>query len=381
MVDALPHINKFTGDLENLQDEYIHMFVNPYRRSYTKAYKNFRGVLKAQGEANKAAMELALTAFSIASGGLLTVVFGKSALKSVAADVTIDVICENNLERAFKAADFVAGNETASYILGQFWDTGQSLISAELKKSLEDNATAFPALNKFKDDPDSIQKFADDPDTVHSYLEDYVLNAKIKAHKAAAEIRDSKTLSEQEKLRRVGQIGASRFCNPEPLKIKEAELARDIELTWWMTYILTLDYLKTVKSLEGVRYGSSVQQRTPIKVRPSSAKYPNPPMRPATVDEIVRSRSNLGPQPVARRRAIGTGMGRIVEKTTEEVVYNRAGGSKIRDRIDELYKAKKGKVFFKGAVSREELVKAEAMLRNLGNSTVSKLAKKATAGR
>ena len=81
-------------------------------------------------------------------------------------------------------------------------------------------------------------------------------------------------------------------------------------------------------------------------------------------------------------------MGQITEAVTEEIVYGSVGGSKFRERIDELYKKKKGKPFFRkpkpyfrNGLGKEDLLRAETMIRTLGQSTVNRLAKEAIPNR
>ncbi|NJN46266.1 MAG: hypothetical protein HC808_07075 [Candidatus Competibacteraceae bacterium] len=264
MTNARALINSFTSDLENIQDKYTRYVINPYTRAYIEARQQFDAAIKAQAESDKLMLEIALTALSIAGGALLTKVFAAAALKEVAADVAVDIICKHNLERAFKVAALVDASPTASYILGQLWDTGQGVLSNQLKQSLTAKATTFP----------SLKKFSRNPLAVRTYLQDFVLDSKIKAHDTAAEIRDNPKLSDQQKIVAVKKLRSSQFCSPPSASVDEANLSKNIELTWWMTHVLDLDYRREYKWAARGGYREWGHSRKAIETPPSSPHYP-----------------------------------------------------------------------------------------------------------
>ena len=370
MGSAADYIGAFHDDLENVQDKYDVGLVSPYTRSFIVAKKNFEAVLKGQADKNKALLSFALGALSLVGGSALTFVFGKATLKAAAAEVALDSICRNNLQKAFELYNYVAGSETASFIVGELWDQGQGALSKTLKDKLEANETAFPSLKKFKEDPVTIQ----------THLSDFVKKAKTRAHDAAAEIRDNEQIPDSAKIGLVGKIRASEFCKPikpgvELPPVDEKKLADEIELSWWMMHVLELDYVLTTRTYgTPPMHGHVERSRKRIKAMPSSGEYPKYKMRgpdPARMDTMTPAG---GPRPVPRR--VTTKSGRTWVETNE-VRYDQVGGGDFRDRIEELYKKRTGKGFFEGPISKAEMRKAEAMLRKIGGESINKLANEA----
>jgi hypothetical protein len=353
--EARSFINSFTSDLENIQDKYKLHFINPYFRAYEQAMTKFNAAVEAQKKADQAMLELVFSAFSLAGGQIVTKVFAGATLKSVAKNFTLNVICNNNLERAFKVAAFVEGNPTASFIVGKLWDTGQSKLTAKAQEMLKGTVANFP----------SFKKALANPSVVKSHLEDFIGEAKIKAHDAAADIRENPRLSESEKIAAVKVLAASPFCTPSTKSLDEAQLAIDIELTFWMTTILGLDRVATL--VVGHQNWPTTKS---IDVLPSSKDYPDhltPTWQKSKVSTCQQRKTPLG-------RVITSGCSR------ERIYYSRMG-SKIRDAIDAAYKKKKGKAFFiEDDLNKATLLRAETLLRELAASDINRLAMQAKVG-
>lgn len=344
-------------------------FVLPYGSAYSTARKSFLGVLEAQDKADKERqkqqMELAMFALSLTGGSLLTFVFGSAAVKDGAAKIALDVICEHEMNRAFKVAAFVEENKTAQFAIGQLWDKAGSHISAELKNSLTENSGNFVSLGQFTQEPQNLQ----------NHLEKWVRDAYARVMQAGEEfIRGSQNASLQ-------QLVTAPFFTQAPTQAKnEGEMAKDIELSFFMKLILELDRLQKgyYKKHRGARV-RVVTSRSEIDKLPSDESYP-----------ASKSHTVPGHKPTGARRR--------VEKSTPDVTYferveYKSIGKLIAERINALYKHRFSEDFFKihelpgwveflggGNVGtgKATLEKAEQTLKELGNrnySMIEKLAK------
>ena len=352
------------------QDAHIHInglpprwrpnFVTPYFRAYEIAFTNFNGALESQAKSNKFLMDLALSAFSIAGGALLTRVFAKAALKSVASDVALNVVCKNNLDRAFNVMSYVDGNETASFIVGKLWDAAESRLTTAVKDKLKAKASNF----------DSLKKFAKSPGTVKSYLEDFVDNCTTRANDAVSDIEANSTLNDRQKMDAVQKILDSQFCKGPTRTVDEASLSTDIELVWWMNYVLNMDYVRLSQSVSGVRGGATTHDRISIPHMPSAGDYP-------TSSRRITSVHNRGVivTPVKECTVKGNGMGTISTCTWKTVEYRQFGlfSRDIRNRINTVYKQRKGKALLNGTVDKSTLMSAERAINQLGHANIDRM--------
>jgi hypothetical protein len=249
-------------------------FILPYGNAYNTAYKSFQATIKAQEEADKAARErnlqLALFALSLCGGSILTSVFGSAALKKIAQEVTLDVICRNEMQRAFKVASWVAGNETAQFALGKVWDDAESLIGAQLKSAFSENSGKFP----------SLAQFAQDPMNVQNNLDMWIRDIYALVIKAGTEINNRFTSNAVRLNQELGKLVASQFFVSAPqVRIDESKVASEIELTFFMKFILDLDYLVAgywEETGRGFNMRKVITSRKPIDVDPTDRKlYPD----------------------------------------------------------------------------------------------------------
>jgi hypothetical protein len=249
-------------------------FILPYGSAYNTAYKSFDATLKAQEAADKATQErnlqLVLFALSLCGGSILTSVFGTAALKQITQEVTLDVICRNEMQKAFNAAAWVSGNKTAQFALGKVWDDAESLIGGKLKTAFTETAAQFPSLSQFAQDPMNVQ----------NNLGMWILDVYALVIKAGTEINNrfksesSRLQQELQKLRK-----SQFFISAPPVRIDENKVAIEIELTFFMKYILDLDYLVTghwEETGRGINMKEVIDSRTPINIDPTDrSKYPN----------------------------------------------------------------------------------------------------------
>lgn len=342
MPDADAQISQFQNYLNHLPDVYQKELVNPYTRAFEIAHKGFNDVIEEQAKKNAALMEFMLTAFSLAGGSLLTRVFAKSALKSVAKDVAINAICRAELKRTFETAALIEKSPVASFILDKLWDTGEEYLGDKTKAMLTEDAANFKALESFETSPLKAR----------TVIQDFVLDAKIKAWNATEDLLQSRK-SDTEKITALNKLRGSRFCRGPLVKIDEKQLAKDIELTWWMTFLLSRDRLVSVSGVSRVKEES-------IDVNPTAKSYPKG--GPATVK--VDSRGN-----------------NRIREVRQHVEYDHflIGEFGLADRLNRVYKERTGKHILaplgskvwgsegrRTTVTWDGLLRAELMLQQIG---------------
>lgn len=265
---------------DNFQDQHAiahnnwqRNFVLPYGSAYNTAHTSFMKTIQAQEAADKAARErnlqIALFALSLCGGSILTSVFGSAVLKEVAGSVAVDVICKNEMERAFRVAAFVESNKTAQFALGKVWDEAESLIGNQLKSSFTENANNFPSLAKFVQEPQNVQ----------NSLEMWVRDAYDRVMRAGNKINQNFSSDSDRKKQALQKLMSSQFFISAPAqRINEQAISIDIELTFFMKLVLDLDYLVAgywEETGRGVNMKKVITSRTPIQKDPTSREYPN----------------------------------------------------------------------------------------------------------
>jgi hypothetical protein len=319
-------------------------FVLTYGTAYTNARASFMKTLKEQEEKDKAAREryaaIAMFALSLCGGSILTAVFGQACAKAAAAQIAVDVICEREMNRAFKVASFISSNKTASFALGSVWDAGAGYLSDKLKGSFAENGNNFPSLTEFAQEPQSVQ----------NKLDKWVRDAYAKV--LAAEEDISKNVKDENvKTKQISDLIKSPFFRAAPLKSPNEEvLTTEIELTFFMKLLLDLDYVAQFMVDEKPRGGWSKREvsRRPISAAPDDPKYPG-------------------------YKRVG------MWGDYEDVVYKQIGDV-IKDRIDELNKKRFKDKFFtiikghiwddKENISRDTLRRAHWKLNELGDANL-----------
>lgn len=258
-------------------------FIIPYGNAYSNAHTSFKKVLKEQDDADKKTREqnmaLAMFALSFVGGSILTSVFGSAATKDAVASVAVDFICKNEMEKAFNAAHFIAGNKTAQFALGKLWDEAGSRISKELQNSLKEEQTNFPSIKKFLEQPLNLQ----------NNLEKWMLDASDKVDKAASEITNKMYLTEAGQQEELKELMQSAFFRGAPKHARdEGPLRLDMELTLFMKHILDLDYLekgyyRVTGRDSGKLWERDVHSRKSIEEMPGSPKYPTNTSKPSHI--------------------------------------------------------------------------------------------------
>jgi hypothetical protein len=344
---------RFTRAREKAVNDWQRNFVASYGSAYSNARAKFKETLDLQEKADREEREfwsgLAMFALSLCGGSALTMVFGNATAKAAAGKVALDIICENNMNRAFKVANFVSTNKTADFILGELWDKGVAAVSEKLKSSLTEDSKNYAAIDKFTQEPQAMQ----------NNLWQWVLDAHAKVLEAEEEF--DKIGNEGEKTGKIESLMKSPFFRSAPAqRPNETFLAGDIEFTFYMNMILDSDYTESgyFEETQGGRgWRRRVTSKTPITASPSSTSYPS----------AYKSQGS---------------MGGVDFQQTEYKQY----GSIIRDRINELstqrfrYKMfgagqEYGITFFdKGEkVSHKLLLFAERRLNEMGSTNLEKI--------
>src|SRR5882724_3328161 len=157
MADSRQFIDEFLIDLPNHGRKWKNFAVNPFAKAYVAARKAYDDMAKAQADADSETplgLKLALLALSLCGGGAMTAAFGTTALKTIASNAAVAVICRRNMDKAFTAANFIATNKTASFVAGKLWDEIENgatgFLGNKFKPTdLAQNPAAFPSVNKF----------------------------------------------------------------------------------------------------------------------------------------------------------------------------------------------------------------------------------------
>jgi hypothetical protein len=340
MSNAREYINSFTSDLGNVKDKWSLNAVIPFHDAYIDAFTSFKSTLKNQEDADKAEREwklgLAMFALSLCGGGIMTAAFGTTVLKNIVIDKAVDAICNRNMEKAFRAAHYLATNKTANFVAGQVWDAAEKratdYLGGKLKDSLAQNPAAYP----------SVDKFVQDPGKIRNALDTFILEAKTKCHDIAAAIRDNPAMTDDNKIAEVDKLRKSKIFNPPGKTIDNGGLAEDIELSFYMYMVMESDYqtsseiyyVRSHDGLGGAREPRIKTHKHPVPQSVYAKDYPNDPKDP--------------------------------------VKFNKIGGV-IKDRMNGLYRRKIGGEFMNGSLDKTHLYRAEQTLDLLAGANIKRL--------
>jgi len=341
MSEADTFIDRFLQDQDDIKDTWKLYAINPYSGAYETALESFKATLKAQEDADKAAaklkFDLLMLGLSLCGGGILTAAFGTTVMKTIASDAAIHVICRYNMERAFRAANILATNKTAGFIAGKVWDEAEKratdFVSGEVQKGMEQNAGNFPSTQKI-----GAVKMS-------TSLEDFVLEAKVKAAAVAKGIRDNPKIKNDDKIAQVSKLKQSKFWNPPQKSVDNGSLADEIELAFYMNMVMNTDYLVSYETYyvsvsDGLGHGREGRIRNYQKKE---------------ITESARDKK----YPMDYRSERGT------------IDYERIG-DEIRKRMNELYKAKFKEKFIDGKIGPLILIRAEQTLEILAANNIKR---------
>ena len=124
-------------------------------------------------------------------------------------------------------------NKTAQLALGKLWDKGKDTLSTQLKKVMEESDENYP----------SLADFALDPLKMRNHLEKYVRDVLARVLVAEDEISEQIT-DPQRKYNAIENLIEAPFLSMAPVKsLAGARTAEEMELSFYMQYLLTIDYV------------------------------------------------------------------------------------------------------------------------------------------
>ncbi|MGU3494348.1 hypothetical protein ACLBXM_09930 [Xanthobacteraceae bacterium A53D] len=342
----LDSVQRYTRDLHIREKIWLGGPVGAYMEAYAAAYREYEKTLKRQADSDQRKAEMFILAASIASSTLMVATFATASLGVLASRAALNVICRNNLNRAFNALHFVSTNRTASFAIGAVYDGAMGMANKKIKESVA-------LLTR-----DASTIMTDDPLVRTIQLERFINKNMACALQVAAHIQDS-PMSITEKDNIVRQLRQAAFFRPPSRSINEEALSKRIELSFYMAMILDSDTLTSwpdqfVGSSHSYGGGnpagtlSGVTQQS-IDVLPSSPNYPRP----------APSKQEW--------------WGREAHQT---ISYRQMGGE-IRDRVDTLHREIFSQPFFpergfwdnRPTTGAAELRKAENTLNQLAERT------------
>lgn len=339
-------IDNYITDLQNVGDLYQLHWVLPYSSAYATAHSQFRATLQSQADWDKMKCELFLTAATIGFGAGLGAMFGKSALSAVVADQALTLVCNRNMTRTFNVMAAISASVPGTFIVEQVWDTVSSKIGEAAKAQVQSLFTQTPAS------PSGMR----DPLVMRNDMEAYVLRAKTAAHAVAADVRDNRTLSEAQRNQFATQMRAAPFFRDAPTRdvIVNRQGAADVlELSFYMVMVMDSDYLQeTTDWQQGAREGRRTRNLGGVSASTSSPTY--------GATSPMRSSSGLG----------------YANTSSVAVAYN-SPGSRVLDRINELYQSRFRADFFPNGYfdfatyGRAEVARAEQTVEQLNRRVLA----------
>jgi hypothetical protein len=346
--DVKTLIDRFLQDQDDTYKKWRLFAINPFSSAYEDALGRYNTTLEAQRKVDEAEVkqqvELMMLALSLTGGGLLNVAFGSAAMNSVINQAAVPIICRYNMERAFRAAHFVATNKTAEFIGGQLYTEvvekrTSDAITEKLTKMLSQDAGNFPSVAGLSPERAGTVK-------MQNMLDAFILEAHVKAADFAKGIRDSPKLTDDEKRAHLAKLRQSNYLKPPTRSVDDGHLAIDIELAFYLEHVLGSDYLRTFESrtvtyYEGRNRHSKVTATvkapkiTAIQALPSSGSYPG-------------------------------------QTRNQEIGFSQLG-SEIAKRLNQLHKAKYGRPFLEGKTQLSDLRAAERTITQLADRNIKRL--------
>lgn len=340
MADAETLIDRFLQDQDDFRDAWLLYSVNPYSAAYESALQAFKDKLKEQEDADKALaqlkFELMMVGLSLCGGGLLTAAFGTATVSSLAGRGAIHMICNYNMDRAFRAANVIATNKTAGFIAGKVWEEAEKrttdYLTGAIKDGMAQTTMNFPSTQQLG------------TVAVSKSLENFVLEAKLKGAGIAKAARDNSQLDGPQKLAEIEKLRKSPFYTPPKKSVDSTgDLTDQIELAFYMDFVMNSDYLITHEryrttehdGLARIPVTKSREVKTPITESWRSPSYP-----PVNSDQQIGYRSI---------------------------------GSIIRDRMNGLHKKFYNENFMSGSSLNDQLIfKAEKVIEGLAGLNIKR---------
>lgn len=319
--------------------------MNPYVDAYQAAYDGFKQTLNDQAEVDKRNAELAVLAACVVTGSLLVATVGAASMRVLARRQALRYVANNNLQRTYRNIRDIATHDVTTFAIGKITSEAKSSVKKEAQKIVAKTIGSTP--NRLTTSPMSLKL----------QMESVLLGHALCANLTADAIEKDSSLSEAEKNAHYAILRQAAIVRIPEGSINKEKLAKQIELSMYMSYILDLDSLIEVplRTRGGSVYGTgelgqeivNPSKSRRIDIMPSHPQYPK-----ATSPKI-------GPYTTSAHQyvAIDQAGSRIVRKTNE--LYAQVIGGTFFTRTG----------IFERSTSPAELQKAESTLYQLGNKT------------
>ena len=346
-------IDNFIADIPSKQRKWEINAIDPYAKAWIAAFESYKSTLNMQKEKDAAIaalkLKLAMIALSLCGGGLLTAAFGSAAAKTLATDAAIDIICRKNMENAFKAANFIATNKTASFIAGKIWDEAESGVSGviddAIKAKFAQNEASFPSIGKFRSELD-----------MYISLSGFVKSGADKVNDIAIKVRDDNKQKTPDKLQAIESLKRSHFWNAPETNTLSPTTADEIELSMYLALVMDSD--RVVTSVQAWRSISDGMGH--------GVEYYWKQTGDSSIEESPWSKSYPSSQYGNERR--------------QDIVFTEIGDL-IQDRMNELHRQKFGNKFIDGRSIADvvAILEAERSIGRLAATNIKKLVQEAAA--
>lgn len=231
-----------------------------YAIAYVTAYESYQKVLKDQAEADKARADLIVSVASILGGSILMATMAQTSLRAIAGNALLNFVCNRNLDRTFNAMAVLQENKPFMFALGKLLDTVKERTTSAIKDNVEQIFATGPKIE------------TSNPLAVYIRLVD-VLNTQRLAINTAADMVERSPMTPVAKTRAFAELLAAPICRPPSQAVVETELAKKIELSFYLKAVLDSDRLVTFGPfIPGANLRD--MREAPIPQAPSAPDYP-----------------------------------------------------------------------------------------------------------
>lgn len=345
----MSEIEKYLEDLNRVKAQWRANWVLPYGTAYSKAYDEFCKTLDDQSKSDAVRAQIGVMILSMAIGGPICAMMAKSSVGSATFESAVKLATNRNWEKTVNFLQAAGKSPVAEYLAGQAWGTASGYVTEQTKSAI--GALINPTTPAGEFIKLSQKQIVDKPLVAQNKLEQYLELVYAAAHLIGENIRDSKKLSDAQKDAEAAKLRKAKFFKDAPSKdiIKAAggnlDPQLDMELGMYMILVMNCDYTATGSvTANSVTASFPNEKRKSIGVHTDSKRYPKDKSR------VVWHYTPFMPE----WKIFRTGMTRYYT----HVRYDQLG-SKLKERIDKLYKRHYVNDFFNGKLDVNEVWRAE----------------------
>lgn len=289
--------NEFAGmDIDRAatiaRNRWFENYIAPFSISYTNAFNKYKKQLEAEKGRHKQSAEqmagLAILALTLCGGSFLSAAVGTASMKTALGARALkfvdgplmDFAARKNSMTIYKIAEVAQGSEIFHYVLGGVYDHVVAQLGSGSKAKLS-GALLVP----------TVEGIIRDPLNMKTQLQVYTSKLHTAILLSAEAIKKSSHKDKDalyEKLKK-----SPFFSNIPDVRKLGSDLERRIELSFWMTYIMSLDYQLMIGYHSGKDNPHPTFTKSPIHASPSSKNYAKPYEVPWARDEYGGGRSRL----------------------------------------------------------------------------------------